>query len=83
MSNAQRPERERNRVAGEEPPPGVPRWVKVCGFIVVTVLLVLLVAMLAGGSHGPGRHQSGGAGPYGDSEAFASAEPQYEGLADW
>jgi hypothetical protein len=82
MSNPKRPERERTRAAGEEPP-GVPRWVKVFGLVVVIMLLVLLVAMLAGGSHGPGRHQSGGTGPHGDSEALASAEPQSEGLADW
>jgi hypothetical protein len=42
--------------------PGMPRWVKVSGIIVV--VLVLLVVILAltgvlGGQHGPGRHLPG------------------------
>ena len=38
--------------------PGTPRWVKVCGMIVI-VLVVLVVIMLFSG-HGPGRHMSSG-----------------------
>ncbi|MGP9649380.1 hypothetical protein ACT3TP_02700 [Glutamicibacter sp. AOP38-B1-38] len=36
----------------------IPRWVKV--FVVIAVVLVafLLVALLSGGEHGPGRHFS-------------------------
>lgn len=40
-------------------PPGVPRWVKVSGIVVAILLLILIVAMFAGGDHGPGRHQVG------------------------
>ena len=47
----------------ERPPyPGMPRWLKVSGILVI--VLVLLVAALlvtgAGGDHGPGRHSGGG-----------------------
>ncbi|MFD1116550.1 hypothetical protein ACFQ3A_19480 [Sphaerisporangium aureirubrum] len=37
---------------------GIPRWVKVTG-IVVAVLVVLVVALLLTGEHGPGRHSGG------------------------
>lgn len=47
--------------AAGEPPPGVPRWVKVFGLITVIVILLAVVAMiLVGGEHGPGRHMHGG-----------------------
>ncbi len=44
--------------------PPVPRWVKVFAavFIAVVVLLVA-VAILSGGQHGPGRHMSAPASP--------------------
>jgi hypothetical protein len=49
-------------MADQPPPapdtePGMPRWVKVFG-IVLLVIVVLVVAMLllGGGNHGPGRH---------------------------
>ena len=46
---------------------GTPRWVKVFGIIVVLVLLVVVVHLFSGGSHGPGRHipamQHGGQQP--------------------
>jgi hypothetical protein len=41
------------------PATGVPRWVKV--FLLVTAAIVVLgvmVMLLVGGDHGPGRHQS-------------------------
>lgn len=41
------------------PAPGMPRWVKV--FLLVTaatVVLGVVVMLLVGGEHGPGRHQS-------------------------
>lgn len=43
--------------SGQLGPPGMPRWVKVLGLVLV-VLLVLGggVMLLAGGDHGPGRH---------------------------
>ncbi len=38
-----------------------PRWVKVAGLIaVVLVALAVIVALLGGGEHGPGRHLPGG-----------------------
>ena len=44
--------------------PGTPRWVKVFGIIaLVLVLLVVILMVASGGSHGPGRHlPSGGPG---------------------
>jgi hypothetical protein len=42
-------------------PPGMPRWVKVSG-IIVAVLILLIVALLLSGGHGPRRHASSDAG---------------------
>jgi hypothetical protein len=43
-----------------ESPPGMPRWVKVSGIVVVVlVLLVVIVMFVVGGQHGPGRHALG------------------------
>lgn len=40
-----------------ESPPGVPRWVKVSGLVILVVAAVVVVVMLvAGGEHGPGLH---------------------------
>jgi hypothetical protein len=40
----------------------VPRWVKVFAVVMVALaLVVLLIVLLSGGSHGPGRHVSLGA----------------------
>jgi hypothetical protein len=36
---------------------GAPRWVKVLG-IIALVLVLLVVVLLIGGNHGPGRHMS-------------------------
>jgi hypothetical protein len=38
------------------PPPGTPRWVKVAAVIALLILVMLAVALLSGGKHGPGRH---------------------------
>ena len=41
--------------------PGMPRWVKVSGIVVLVVILVLVVATVAsGGQHGPMRHAPSG-----------------------
>jgi putative exporter of polyketide antibiotics len=43
----------------QSPAPGVPRWLKV--FLLVATAIVVLgvvVMLLVGGDHGPGRHQS-------------------------
>src|SRR5262245_11405683 len=45
--------------------PGIPRWVKVFGIIVIVLVLLVGIIMVTGigGPHGPGRHlPSGGSG---------------------
>lgn len=48
-----------------EPPPPVPRWVKVLAAIAALVVAVAILLMaIGGGEHGPGRHVlSPGASP--------------------
>lgn len=43
-------------------PPRMPRWVKLSALVVAIVLLLVVIAMLAGvgGDHGPGRHTGSG-----------------------
>ena len=48
----------RHPSAGRGPTAGTPRWVKVSGIIVLTVVWLLVIVLLASGNHGPGRHQS-------------------------
>ena len=38
--------------------PGMPRWVKVSGIIVIGLVLLVVILLLTGvgGDHGPGRH---------------------------
>jgi hypothetical protein len=44
-------------MADPPPYPGIPRWVKVFGIIVIVlVLLVVITIFIGGGKHGPGRH---------------------------
>jgi hypothetical protein len=38
---------------------GTPRWVKVSGLVALAVILLLVIALLSGGGHGPGRHMEG------------------------
>jgi hypothetical protein len=49
---------EREDRADRGPAAGPPRWVKVSGIIALALVLLLLILLLAGGNHGPGRHQS-------------------------
>lgn len=51
--------------SGSEPtPPGLPPWVKVSGIIVVVLAGVgVILALILGGDHGPGRHLPGGDPP--------------------
>ena len=58
MTQAQEPEPSRTGGAVPERPPGVPGWVKVSALVAVILLVGLIVAMLIGGNHGPGRHTS-------------------------
>jgi hypothetical protein len=64
------PEREDRADRG---PTGPPRWVKVSGIITLALVVLLLILLLAGGNHGPGRHQSSrGYGGQLPSEATAA-----------
>ena len=52
------------RTSDTSPPryPGMPRWVKVSGIVVlILVLLVVGVMVAGGGQHGPMRHMPSGA----------------------
>jgi hypothetical protein len=41
---------------GRNSPPRTPRWVLVFGFIALALGILLVVMLLSGGDHGPGRH---------------------------
>ena len=50
--------------AGPESTTGRPLWVKVSGIIALLVVLAVIIMLLVGSNHGPGRHTlSGDAGP--------------------
>jgi hypothetical protein len=49
---------EREDRADRGPTAGPPRWVKVSGIIALALVVLVLIVLLAGGNHGPGRHQS-------------------------
>jgi hypothetical protein len=42
------------------PTTGAPRWVKVFGIIALVLAMLVVVLLLSGGNHGPGRHTSSG-----------------------
>lgn len=48
--------REPERESTTNLPPSTPRWVKLFGIISLIVVLLVVVALLTGGEHGPGRH---------------------------
>lgn len=51
--------RDRSLRSGPDQPPGMPRWVKVFGITAAVLLTVMiLIMLLSGGQHGPGRHLS-------------------------
>lgn len=57
------------------PYPGTPRWVRVLGIAAVVLVILLGVLLLSsGGSHGPGRHAASGAVP-GTTSPSSAAEP--------
>lgn len=57
--------------AEDSSPPGMPRWVKLSGIIVVVlILVVVIIQFLTGGEHGPGLHS-----PYGADAASYVTEP--------
>jgi hypothetical protein len=49
---------ERDGSADRGPTAGPPRWVKVAGIIALAFVVLVLIVLLAGGNHGPNRHQS-------------------------
>jgi hypothetical protein len=60
-------------MADQPPYPGIPRWVKVSGIIVI-VLIVLVVVLLViglGSDHGPGRHSASSEPAQGRAEMMA------------
>jgi hypothetical protein len=46
--------------ATDSPPelqaPGMPRWVKVSAIVTIVLVALVVVMLLVGGDHGPGRH---------------------------
>ncbi len=54
-----------NREATTGARPATPRWVRVFGIIALALLLMLVVMLLTGGNHGPGRHLSPGVTVFG------------------
>jgi hypothetical protein len=64
------PEREGSTDRG--PTAGPPRWVKVFAIITLALVVLVLIVLLAGGNHGPGRHQSSRA-PDGHLPSVATA----------
>jgi hypothetical protein len=52
---------------------GTPTWVKVFGVAFAVVVLLVVVLMIVGGEHGPGRHTDAGgeATPAGNSSGHA------------
>ena len=53
---------------GEGSTAGPPRWVKVFGIIALVLVVLVVVMLLVGGNHGPGRHVGHGA----DSHSLSS-----------
>jgi hypothetical protein len=50
------PEPADNRAA--DGPPGLPHWVKLLAIgVVIAVVALVVVLLLVGGEHGPGRHE--------------------------
>ncbi|HEX6042279.1 hypothetical protein [Longimicrobium sp.] len=50
---------------GRGSPPATPRWVKVFGTIGIVLVLLLVLGLLTGRHHGPGRHLPGHGAPSG------------------
>lgn len=59
------PDGDQSAVHAEHQSPGMPRWVKVALLVAAALVVLFLVAQLAGvgGEHGPGRHGGGDTRP--------------------
>jgi hypothetical protein len=53
---------------------GTPRWAKTFGIIAIVLALLLIIVLLAGGDHGPGRHTS-----FGDTARAGTTQYQSAG----
>jgi len=64
---------EDTHMADPPPYPGIPRWVKVSGIIVIVLVLLIVIIMFTGvgGKHGPGRHMGVG-GEHGPNRHMVS-----------
>ena len=40
-------------------PPRAPRWVKISAAVALVLAVLVVIVMVAGGNHGPGRHTGG------------------------
>lgn len=56
------PEQQPEARAGRASMPRRPRWVLVAGIIAIVLTLMVVVLLLTGGEHGPGRHIGSGDG---------------------
>lgn len=58
-----------NATADRGSPPGIPRWLKVSGIVVVIIVLAAIgISILFGTEHGPGQRGPGQHGPGGMAE---------------
>ena len=70
-----------NVEAGSEGDHRVPRWVKVFGIAAILLLaLAIVVMLLSGGRHGPGRHLSS-LGVASTSWVLSAVDPAHNGAA--
>ena len=70
-----------NLEPGAEGGRGVPRWVKVFGIAAILLLaLAIVVMLLSGGRHGPGRHLSS-LGVASTSWVLSAVDPAHNGAA--
>ncbi|MDQ3848999.1 MAG: hypothetical protein M3296_00065 [Actinomycetota bacterium] len=47
---------ERARTAAHRSPTATPRWVKAFAIVALVLVVTVLVMLVSGGNHGPGRH---------------------------
>ncbi len=53
---------------------GMPRWVKVFAAIGLILLVLLIVGLIAGGHHGPGRHFGSGGATFAEVAAASALQ---------